>query len=73
MPVPTSESDNLQFSMALGALPTWLGIKLENDYCINIYSGNKLKYDNWSKSSKTKSKLIYGFLQLRDPQTGHFE
>ena len=63
MPVPTSESDNLHFSMALGEVPIWLGIKLENDYWINVYSGNKLKYDNWSKNSKTKSKLIYGFLQ----------
>ena len=73
MPVPTSESDNLQFSMALGGVPIWLGIKLENDNWNNVYSGNKLKYDNWSENSKTKSKLISGFLQLRDPLTGYFE
>ena len=59
--------------MTLGEVPIWLGIKLENDSWINIYSEKQLKYDNWSKNSKTKSKLIYAFLQFRDPWTGYFE
>ena len=58
--------------MTIGEVPIWLGIELENDSWINIYSENKLKHDNWSKNSKTKSKLVYGFLQFTDPRTGHF-
>ena len=63
LPVPKSESDNLKFSMALDLEAVWLGIKMENDFWVDIYSGEKLRFENWSKGSKTKSKLTYGYLQ----------
>ena len=49
--------------MALDLDPIWLGIKMENDFWFDIYSGEKLRFENWSKGPKTKSKLTYGYLQ----------